>query len=166
MPWWLHISLMSKEVFVTRIPPSMDRRINRAADLHFDERSEIVRRAADIGLGLIRDNNWECGDHHTFEDRNVRLAVRVESQPATSSNRLGRPALDHARGRVASSVALRSLETWRATLGLNVRFGSLADILRCGSDVRFTPNSGHVRCTSLCPLSAKSGHRAGELQCF
>lgn len=69
---------MSKEVFVTRIPPSMDRRINRAADLHFDERSEIVRRAADIGLGLIHDNNWECGDHHTFEDRNVRLAVRVD----------------------------------------------------------------------------------------
>ena len=25
----------------------------------------------------------------------------------------------------------------------NVRFGSLADILRCGSDVRFTPESGH-----------------------
>jgi hypothetical protein len=69
---------MSKEVFVTRIPPSMDRRIDRAADLHFDERSEIVRRAADIGLGLIRDNNWECGDHHTFEDRNMRLAVRVD----------------------------------------------------------------------------------------
>ena len=26
----------------------------------------------------------------------------------------------------------------------NVRFGSLADILRCGSDVRFAPESGHV----------------------
>jgi hypothetical protein len=26
---------------------------------------------------------------------------------------------------------------------LNVRFGSLADILRRGSDVRFTPKSGH-----------------------
>ena len=25
----------------------------------------------------------------------------------------------------------------------NVRFGSLADILRCGSDVRFAPESGH-----------------------
>jgi|SoiMetStandDraft_2_1073263.scaffolds.fasta_scaffold314619_2 hypothetical protein len=25
-------------------------------------------------------------------------------------------------------------------------------------DVRFTPESGHVRCTSPCPLWAKSGH--------
>jgi hypothetical protein len=40
----------------------------------------------------------------------------------------------------------------------NVRFGSLADILRCGSDVRFTSESGHVQCNSVCPLSAKSGH--------
>ena len=29
--------------------------------------------------------------------------------------------------------------------------------LRCGSDVRFTPESGHVRCTSACPLCANSG---------
>ena len=40
----------------------------------------------------------------------------------------------------------------------NVRFGSLADILRCGSNVRFTPKSGHVRCKSKCPLCANSGH--------
>jgi predicted transcriptional regulator len=78
MPPWLHTSLMSKEVFVTRIPPSMDRRIDRAAHLHFDDRSEIVRRAANIGLALIRDKNWECADHLTFEDRTVRLAVRVD----------------------------------------------------------------------------------------
>ena len=38
-----------------------------------------------------------------------------------------------------------------------VRFGSKADILRCGSDVRFTPESGHLPRTSRCPLSAKSG---------
>jgi metal-responsive CopG/Arc/MetJ family transcriptional regulator len=68
---------MSKEVFVIRIPPSLDRRIDRAADLYFDGRSEIVRRAASIGLALIRDKNWECSDHLTFEDRTVRLAVRV-----------------------------------------------------------------------------------------
>ena len=42
--------------------------------------------------------------------------------------------------------------------GAHVRFGSLADILRCGSDVRFTPESGHVRCISSCPLCANSGH--------
>jgi hypothetical protein len=40
----------------------------------------------------------------------------------------------------------------------NVRFGSLADILRRGSDVRFTPESRHMQCNSVCPLSANSGH--------
>lgn len=70
---------MPKEVFVTRIQSSLDRRINRAAELHFDDRSEIVRRAVDIGLAVILDKNWDCGDHSTFEDRNVRLAVRVET---------------------------------------------------------------------------------------
>jgi hypothetical protein len=30
--------------------------------------------------------------------------------------------------------------------------------LRCESHVRFTPKSGHVQCTSSCPLWAKSGH--------
>src|SRR5690348_16765636 len=33
---------------------------------------------------------------------------------------------------------------------------SLADILRCASHVRFTPNSGHLRRTSPCPLCVKS----------
>jgi len=68
---------MSKEVFVIRIPPNLDRRIDRTDDLHFDGRSEVVRRAAHIGLAIIRDKNLECDDYHTFEDRNVRLAVRV-----------------------------------------------------------------------------------------
>ena len=39
----------------------------------------------------------------------------------------------------------------------DVRFGSLADILRCGSDVRFTPENGHVQCNSV--LSAKCQKR-------
>src|SRR5215471_21061729 len=33
-----------------------------------------------------------------------------------------------------------------------------ADILRCGSHVRFTPESGHVQRNSPCLLWAKSGH--------
>jgi hypothetical protein len=40
---------------------------------------------------------------------------------------------------------------------LNVRYGSKADILRCGSDVLFTPESGHVRRIGSCLLWAKSG---------
>jgi hypothetical protein len=38
-----------------------------------------------------------------------------------------------------------------------VRFGSLADMATGQRDVRFTPESGHLQCTSACPLSAKSG---------
>ncbi len=34
----------------------------------------------------------------------------------------------------------------------------VACIGTCQSNVRFTPESGHVRCTSLCPLCANSGH--------
>jgi hypothetical protein len=34
-----------------------------------------------------------------------------------------------------------------------------ADICVSNRHVRFTPESGHVRCTSPCPLWAKSGHR-------
>ena len=40
----------------------------------------------------------------------------------------------------------------------NVRFGSKADICSAKRYVRFTPNSGHARCTSPCPLCANSGH--------
>src|SRR5262245_17524020 len=36
---------------------------------------------------------------------------------------------------------------------------SKTDILRSDSDVRFTPESGHVQCKQGCPLWAKSGHR-------
>jgi hypothetical protein len=42
----------------------------------------------------------------------------------------------------------------------------------CPRDVRFTPESGHVQCTSSCLLWAKSGHpvvvskRASLVTCF
>jgi hypothetical protein len=39
----------------------------------------------------------------------------------------------------------------------NVRFGSLADIVPCRRDVRFTPESGHWLIASECPLCANSG---------
>jgi hypothetical protein len=44
---------------------------------------------------------------------------------------------------------------------LDVRFGSKADIAAFRNDVRFTPESGHVRCTSACLLWANSGHCVG-----
>ena len=42
---------------------------------------------------------------------------------------------------------------------LDVCFGSKADICAAKSHVRFASESGHVRCSSSCPLSANSGHR-------
>ena len=47
----------------------------------------------------------------------------------------------------------------------NVRFGSLADILRCPWHVRFTPKCRHVWCNSRCPLSAISRHFAVQSSC-
>jgi len=46
---------------------------------------------------------------------------------------------------------------------LDVRFGSKADIAAFRNDVRFTPESGHVRCNLECPLWAKSGHHQAAL---
>ena len=45
----------------------------------------------------------------------------------------------------------------------HVRFGSKADICNANRHVRFTPNSGHVRCKHRCPLSANSDIR--EMTC-
>ena len=46
---------------------------------------------------------------------------------------------------------------------MNVRFGSKADIRSAKGDVRFTPESGHVQCKSVCPLSANGGHPRNKL---
>jgi hypothetical protein len=40
--------------------------------------------------------------------------------------------------------------------GPDVCFGSLADMCDAKPNVRFTPESGHVRCTSQCPVCAKA----------
>ena len=42
-------------------------------------------------------------------------------------------------------------------MGVDVRFGSLADILQCNPYVRFTPESGHTVMRLKGLLSAKSG---------
>src|SRR5262249_35025899 len=38
-------------------------------------------------------------------------------------------------------------------------------ISQCNRHVRFTPESGHLRCTSACPLWAKSGHVQRKTPC-
>ena len=44
----------------------------------------------------------------------------------------------------------------------DVRFGSKADMCAAKSDVRSTPESGHVRCNEGCALCAISGHCSGH----
>jgi hypothetical protein len=46
---------------------------------------------------------------------------------------------------------------------LDFRFGSKADIALVKSDVRFTTESGHWLSALGCPLCAKSGHYAVQL---
>ena len=46
----------------------------------------------------------------------------------------------------------------RAVVNIDVRFGSKADMCSAKGHVRFTPESGHVRCKQECPLCANSGH--------
>ena len=39
----------------------------------------------------------------------------------------------------------------------------IADICSAKRHVRFTPESGHVQCNSVCPLSANSGHSSHSM---
>jgi hypothetical protein len=55
-------------------------------------------------------------------------------------------------------VSFGAAEDAAAQRKIDFRFGSLADIGTKPNDVRFAPESGHVRCTRLCPLCANSGH--------
>ena len=55
-------------------------------------------------------------------------------------------------------MSVQACHCWRTTAMSYVRFGSKADIGNAKRHVRFTPESGHVRCNSVCPLSANSGH--------
>jgi hypothetical protein len=64
--------------------------------------------------------------------------------------------------RFAQSRAVNPAEEGRAY----VRFGSLADISLCKRHVRFTPESGHVRCNSGCLLWAISGHQPPLIACW
>ena len=66
----------------------------------------------------------------------VALAIRGQPSRMTNSRRL-----------MTDPKPQTMVE--RAT---DVRYGSQADILRCESDVRFTPKSGHLKCNNPCLL--------------
>jgi hypothetical protein len=70
------------------------------------------------------------------------------------------------QGFAASGMGFKGQFAWQEAQAAHVRFGSLADIADALPNVRFTPNSGHHRPDSSCPLSAKSGHSSGLIDYF
>jgi hypothetical protein len=87
--------------------------------------------------------------HHVGKTAPSSCANRVEGKPREKSLALCDRAASEKWYTASLAVLIRP----------DVRFGSLADIRRGSRHVRFTPESGHVRCKNKCPLSAKSGHR-------
>ena len=69
--------------------------------------------------------------------------------------------IDHRQNRLVSTDFL--LKVSRAVMYCNVRFGRLADILRCRRRCPLYPQSGHVQRNSACPLCANSGHSRGAM---
>jgi hypothetical protein len=59
------------------------------------------------------------------------------------------------RGKTAAYHIEWELLSVTASLGANVRFGSKAEMGLLLIDVRFTPESGHRRTLSPCPLCAQ-----------
>src|SRR5262249_17968915 len=84
-----------------------------------------------------------------------RLCIRCDwpgRRPAKDAQKFPSP---HRRPRCFTSIVpIRTCDLE----GVDVRFGSKADICSAKRHVRFTPESGHMRCSSRCPLWAKSGH--------
>src|SRR5262249_25501346 len=76
------------------------------------------------------------------------------------------PCYSHPRMPAASAQSCRPNDSAHDAAALrdlspvNVRYGSGADITRHLANVRFTSQSGHRELSSVCPLSAKSGHNA------
>src|SRR5262245_58409169 len=62
------------------------------------------------------------------------------------------------RSQTCTTCSQKHVERKAITLLWYVRFGK-ANKTSCRRDVRFTPESGHLHCTTACPLWANSGHR-------
>src|SRR5262245_29727055 len=61
------------------------------------------------------------------------------------------------RSQTCTTCSQKHVERKTITLLWYVRFGK-ANKTSCRRDVRFTPESGHLQCTTACPLWANSGH--------
>src|SRR5262249_21157475 len=102
-------------------------------------------------------DNMECCHPHQCPLW-VDTVEKVVSDPPKRNNRI----------RTASylnrnCVRGRDFESMLRIRGRKIvfqQYRSKADICTAPAHVRFTPKSGHLRCSSACPLWAKSGHIA------
>src|SRR5262249_26787879 len=73
------VPAMSKPLHF-RIEPSLDARINRAAEFLFDERPTVIREAIKIGINHCRNWDWK-GSNYSLgrgweSDNTIYLSVR------------------------------------------------------------------------------------------
>jgi hypothetical protein len=100
--------------------------------------------------------------------RPVQMAVLLKSLYQQHSNE--RRSLGEQSLLLEQALNQTSLPHWQTSEETNVRFGSLADILRCNRHVRFTPESGHrsvagkKRVVALATRSKKQSRAEGDLQ--
>ena len=93
----------------------------------------------------------------------VRSALSAERPCGAFASNLNRlpPITERSNVRVASIHTLMSTFAQKQVSGSAIEMSALGHkrtFARAKRHVRFTPKSGHVRCNSACPLSAKSGH--------
>ena len=90
-----------------------------------------------------RCENAGAGDFHQFLDCDV-VPTDGTRLPIVRSGDFGpSPFFGQLSGKPIACVFEHYADFNRLSLVKNVRFGSLADILRCESHVRFAPESGH-----------------------
>ena len=121
---------------------------------------EITQEIREVlALHKISACNQAAGRQSSRKAGNISYIARAtrKSGPA------GTWSLRHAKcaDPASSSKTSRHLTAIKASRSCctNVRFGSKADICSAKAHVRFTPESGHVQCNLVCPLSANSGRQ-------
>ena len=89
-------------------------------------------------------------------DRTKTERVQLTAQRDWSHTTAGVQLTARKASAQAASVWDKATQRQRRHVG-NIHVRNIA--VTNPADVRFTPESGHVQCNSVCPLSAKSGHR-------
>src|SRR5215831_13445231 len=98
-----------------------------------------------------------CSLHAILRRLHTACPLRAAIRSITESKNAGR--CNWPKGNTAAEFMSRlCVSMCRSAFCLYHCFGSLALITARSRDVRFTPESGHVRCDLRCRLWANSGH--------